>query len=67
MNPWKSIFTQSPVNNGTYDEDELPQQIWQWPKGTWFQARLGYIREQQPMANLRSGKKIRNNYDMRTL
>jgi len=40
MNAWESIFLQSPVNDGCYDVDELPQQNWRWPKGTWFQARL---------------------------
>jgi hypothetical protein len=26
MNAWESIFMQSPVNNGFYEEDELQQQ-----------------------------------------
>jgi hypothetical protein len=43
MNAWKSIFTLSPVNDGYYDEDELPRQNWQWTKKTWFQERLGYV------------------------
>jgi hypothetical protein len=43
MNAGESIFTQSRVNN--YDEDELPQQNWQWPRGTWFQTRLDCLRE----------------------
>ena len=43
MNAWQAIFFQSPVNGGCYEEDELAQQIWHWPKGTWFQARLDQI------------------------
>jgi hypothetical protein len=45
MSVWESIFRQSPVNDGYYAEDELPQQNWRWPKGTWFQSRLDLIRE----------------------
>ena len=54
MNAWESIFLQSPVNDGCYDEDELPQQNWQWPKGTWFQARLDQIRDHEPVMKRRS-------------
>ena len=61
MNAWQSIFLQSPANSGYYDEDELPQQNWDWPKGTWFQDRLDHVREHEPL-NLRShrraGRKI---------
>ena len=45
---WQNIFTQSPVNSGYYDEDELPHCNWDWPKGTWFQARRDIMRERQP-------------------
>jgi len=45
MNAWKCIFMQSPVNNGFYEEDELQQQNWSWPKGTWVQTRLDFVRE----------------------
>jgi len=45
---WRSIFAQSPVNRGYYDEDELPHCAWNWPKGTWFQARRNILRERQP-------------------
>ena len=57
MNAWESIFLQSPVNAGRYVADELPQQIWDWPKETWFQARLDRIREHEPVLNRRSNKK----------
>jgi hypothetical protein len=30
MNVWESIFIQSPVNRGYYDEDNLPHVRWQW-------------------------------------
>ena len=44
MNAWELIFRQSRVNNGAYDWDELPPQIWAWPRETWFQRRLRYLR-----------------------
>ena len=53
MNAWQSIFFQSPVNSGYYDEGELPQQNWDWPKGTWFQDRLDHVRDHEPL-NLKS-------------
>jgi hypothetical protein len=58
MNVWESIFTQSPVNNGYYVEDELAQQNWAWPTETWFQARLNYIREHEPLRHLRLSRKL---------
>ena len=45
---WQSIFAQSPVNRGYYDEYELPHRNWNWPKATWFQARRDIMRERQP-------------------
>jgi hypothetical protein len=47
MKVWESIFTQSPVNRGYYDEDTLPHVRWQWPHTTWFQARREYLRHHQ--------------------
>ena len=58
MNAWQSIFFQSPVNSGYYDEDELPQLNWQWPNGTWFQARLHHIRDQEPHKHLKCRAKL---------
>lgn len=49
MSAWQTIFFQSPVNRGYYDEDELPQQNWEWPKGTWFQSRLDHVRDREPL------------------
>ncbi|MGE5817933.1 MAG: hypothetical protein ACM37Z_07920, partial [Deltaproteobacteria bacterium] len=59
MNAWKSIFMQSPVNNGYYEETALPEQKWEWPKKTWLQTRLDFIREQPPSLNLKSSRKMR--------
>jgi hypothetical protein len=44
MNSWELIFRQSRVNLGSYDGDRLPAQNWHWPRGTWFQRRLRYLR-----------------------
>jgi hypothetical protein len=66
MNAWESIFTQSPVNNGCYAEDELQQQNWSWPTGTWFQTRLDGVRERtshQPKSN----RRISDTDELRTM
>jgi len=47
MNTWEAIFSQSPVNQGYYNESGLPQNHWGWPRGTWFQSRLDLIRDQE--------------------
>jgi hypothetical protein len=44
MTSWELIFLQSKVNHGAYDGDHLPAQNWDWPRGTWFQERLYYLR-----------------------
>jgi hypothetical protein len=54
MNGWELIFAQSPVNNGYYAEDDLEQRNWDWPRGTWFQARLNCLREHQRFRRIRS-------------
>ncbi|HSK30874.1 MAG TPA: hypothetical protein VLA17_13010 [Candidatus Limnocylindria bacterium] len=54
MNAWESIFLQSPVNDGCYEEEDLPQSNWDWPKETWFQSRLDHVREHEPRRRLRS-------------
>ena len=62
MNAWLSIFFQSPANSGYYDEDELPQLNWDWPNGTWFQARLDQVRDYEPLRRLKShGELARKN------
>ena len=45
MEAWQLIFQQSRVNNGIYMGDGLAIQNWRWPRDTWFQKRLGYIRK----------------------
>ena len=47
MSYWQVIFLQSKVNDPQYDGDELPHQYWKWPRGTWFQERLRYVRGTQ--------------------
>ena len=48
MRSWQLIFLQSKVNNGVYDGDRIPSSLsWNWPKGTWFQPRLRYLRSNE--------------------
>jgi hypothetical protein len=58
MNAWESVFMQSRVNDGYYDEDRLPEHAWQWPQATWFRGRLYKVREEQSMASLNSLRRI---------
>jgi hypothetical protein len=37
---WQLIALQSRANGCFYQFEKLPQVKWQWPTGTWFQARL---------------------------
>jgi len=67
MNAWESIFLQSPVNEGWYEEDELPQQNWDWPKGTWFQGRLDQIRDQEPLLKRRLIRKLNHEIERQTV
>jgi hypothetical protein len=67
MNVWGSVFTQSPANAGYYDEEDLPYHTWDWPKGTWFQARLDFVREQEQFGSFRLSRKTRASHEMRTL
>ena len=45
MSSWQLIFEQSKVNNGVYNGDRFPAQHWEWPRETWFQTRLRYLRQ----------------------
>ena len=58
MNVWESVFLQSRVNNGTYDEDGLPQLHWDWPKGTWLQSRLYFLRERRNVLSLKPSPNV---------
>ncbi len=60
MNLWESVITRRRANGGFYyDEERLPEFRWEWPKGTWFQARLDYAREGEPVWRLKTGRKLR--------
>ena len=65
MSAWKTIFVQSPVNDGHYDETELPYLNWHWPRETWFQSRLGFVREHEPVITLKSLRKFHHGGDAR--
>ena len=45
MNSWEIIFRQSRVNSASYLGDRLPALNWDWPRGTWFQTRLRFLRD----------------------
>jgi len=64
MNSWESIFTQSRANYVYYDEERLPEFRWDWPKGTWFQARLDHVREREPVWSLRTSRKLSEDLDL---
>ena len=59
MNGWEAIFVQSPVNDGYYSEEELPEKPWQWPAATWFRARLEAVRKQKTKVFPRSRRRLR--------
>ena len=42
---WQSIFLQSKVNGATYNGEQLLGFNWEWPKGTFLQRRLEYLRK----------------------
>ena len=67
MNAWKLVFLQSRVNNGYYDEDQLPQFKWDWPKETWFQSRLYHVRDHEPVLSLKSSRKMADGDEMRAM
>jgi hypothetical protein len=64
MNTWESIFRQSRVNDGYYDEDKLPQLKWDWPRGTWFQARLDQTRDQNPIMGVKVSRRLSRSAEM---
>jgi hypothetical protein len=49
-----------------YAADGLPQQNWQWPKGTWFQGRLDYAREHEPLRKFKSKRKFQHKLELPT-
>ena len=48
---WQLIFLQSKVNCGAYDGDRLRAQNRDWPRETWFQNRLRYLRKRDQTAH----------------
>jgi hypothetical protein len=60
MDIWETIFTQSPVNDGYYDEETLPHLRWEWPRATWLQARREYLRQHQTTLTGKSSRAVRN-------
>jgi hypothetical protein len=67
MNAWESIFRQSRVNDGYYDEDKLPQLKWDWPKRTWFQGRLDHIREERQPFGVTGSRNLGQSDEMATM
>lgn len=68
MNTWEAIFSQSPANKGFYNGEKLPQAHWDWPKRTWFQARLNHIRENdRPWPVKAASREIQDPRAMRTM
>lgn len=48
---WQRIFSLSPINGGMYFGEHLPPSRMTWPRSTWFQRRLDYLRENQKLKN----------------
>jgi hypothetical protein len=67
MNTWEAIFSQSPVNQGYYNEAGLPQNHWEWPRGTWFQSRLDRIRDQERTWNSKPESKPHTRRQLRPM
>jgi hypothetical protein len=49
---WQSIFLQSKVNGAAYNGEHLLGLNWEWPKGTFLQRRLEYLRKYRPSDEL---------------
>jgi len=45
---WQSIFLQSKVNGAAYNGEQLAGFNWDWPKDTFLQRRLEYLRRYRP-------------------
>ena len=39
---WQLVFLQSKANGCFYHGKDLPHNVWEWPKRTWFQEQLGH-------------------------
>jgi hypothetical protein len=67
MKTWEAVFRQSPVNEGYYNGEELPQVRWAWPRATWFQARLDRIRDHERASLVKGNKKPKDARELRTM
>ena len=67
MKTWEAVFSQSPVNEGYYNGEQLPQVRWAWPRSTWFQARLNQLREHERVGSLKTSRKLRDTSELRTM
>jgi hypothetical protein len=67
MNTWEAVFSQSPVNEGFYNGEQLPQVRWAWPRATWFQVRLDQIRDHERAALLKTNRKPKDARESRTM
>ncbi len=47
LNFWQLVFSQSKTNGAPYHGEELPRHKWEWPKDTYLQRRLRYLKESQ--------------------
>lgn len=45
---WQLVFLQSRVNGAAYHGERLPGHNWNWPKNTYLQRRLEYLRWYRP-------------------
>ena len=66
MNTWGAIFSQSPVNEGYYNEQQMPQNHWDWPRKTWFQSRRDFIRDNE-QGGLKTSRKHKEHGSLRSM
>jgi hypothetical protein len=57
ISDWQLILSQSKANGGFYQDEDLPQQNWGWPKNTWFQERLSRHLEDLVVGHSGGGKR----------
>jgi hypothetical protein len=41
---WRRIFLRSTVTGATHVGDQVPSRYWKWPKDTYLQRRLEYLK-----------------------
>lgn len=37
---WQNVFSRSRINGASYNEEELPKAVWEWPTDTYMRRRL---------------------------